>query len=85
MWQLFLSLLFAHLLISEDTDGHHNLISSLLQAPIPIHKMSWQSVYNVWSNGACKQTDKQTNTTKNIINLLCQGCNNTILYHQANH
>ena len=57
---------FAHLLILEYPDHHHqNLISSPLYYPGPLHKVSAQSVHNFLSNVVHRQTDKQTNTTKN--------------------
>ena len=39
---------------------------SLPAALQSLHKISLQSVHNFWSNVAHKQTNKQTNTTKNI-------------------
>ena len=57
---------FAHLLILEYSDHHQNLISSSLYYPGPLHKISSQSVHNFLSNVVYRQTDKLTNTTKNI-------------------
>ena len=56
---------FAHLLILEYPDHHQNLISSSLYYLGPLHKMSSQSVHNFMSN-VHRQTNKQTNATKNI-------------------
>ena len=58
--------IFAHLLILEYPDHHQNLISSSLYYPRPLHKISSQSVHNFLSNVVHRQTDKQTNATKNI-------------------
>ena len=58
--------LFAHLLILEYPDHHQNLIGSSLYYPGPRHKISYQSVHNFVSNVVHRQTDKQTNATKNI-------------------
>ena len=69
---------FVHLvqlLIFEDPDHHQNLISSSLYHPGPLHKISSQSVYNLLSNVVHKQTDRQTNATKNITSF-CQGGDN---------
>ena len=52
----------AHSLILEGTDHHRNSIStgtSLYHSGL-LHKISLQSVHNVLSNVAYKQTDKQT-------------------------
>ena len=63
---------FAHLLILEYPNHHQNLISSSLYYPEPLHEISSQSVYNFLSNivlrqtCADRQTNKQTNATKNI-------------------
>ena len=43
------------------TDRNQNLISSSLNHPRPLLRISLQSVYNFLSNVAYKQTDKQTN------------------------
>ena len=43
---------FDHLLILEDRDPNHNLISSSLYHPGPLHKISLQSVPNFLSNVA---------------------------------
>ena len=51
---------FAHLLILEYPDHHHNLISSSLCYPGPLHKISSQSVHNFLSNVVHRQTDKPT-------------------------
>ena len=63
-------LFFAHLLILEYPDHLHNLISSSLYYPGPLHKISSQSIHNFLSNVVHKQTNKQTNrqtnATKNI-------------------
>ena len=56
----------AHALILEYSDHHQNLISSSLCYPGPLHKISSQSVHNFLSNVVHRQTDKQTNATKNI-------------------
>ena len=56
---------FAHLLILEYVDHHHNFISYLLYYTGPRHKISSQSIHNVCSNAIQKQTDKQT-LQKNI-------------------
>ena len=58
--------IFAHLLILEYPDHHQTLISSSLYYPGPLHKISFQSVHNFLSNVVHRQTDKQTNATKNI-------------------
>ena len=58
--------LFTHLLILEYPDHHQNLFSSSLYYPGPLHKISSQSVHNVLSNVVHRQTDRQTNATKNI-------------------
>ena len=55
----------ARLLILEYSDQHQNLISSLLYYPGPLHKISLQSVDNSCPQ-TNKQTDRQTNATKNI-------------------
>ena len=57
---------FAHLLILEYPDHHQNLTSSSLYYPGQLHKISSQSVHNFLSNIVHRQTDKQTNATKNI-------------------
>ena len=57
---------FAHLLILQYPDHHQNLISSYLYYSGPVHKISSQSVHNFLSNVAHRQTNRQTNTTKNI-------------------
>ena len=57
---------FVHLLILECPDHHQNLISSSLYYPGPLHKISSQSVHDFLSNVVHRQTDKQTNATKNI-------------------
>ena len=65
LWRIF----FAHLLILEYLDHHHNLIISILYYPGPLHKISSQSIHNVLSNVVPKQTNRQTdkpNATKNI-------------------
>ena len=64
-------LFFVHLLILEDHDHHHNLISSPLYYPGPLHEISSQSIHNFLSNVVHKQT---TNATKNITSF-GQGCN----------
>ena len=56
----------AHLLILEYIDHHQNLISSSLYYPGPLHKISSQSVHYFLSNVVHKQTNRQTNATKNI-------------------
>ena len=65
-------LFFAHLLILEYPDHHHNLISSSLYYPGLPHKISSQSVHKFLSN-VHKQTNKQTNQRYQKHNLLCQG------------
>ena len=59
--------------ISEIGDFIGTIIESVVPFTTPksLHKISWQSVHNILSDGAYKQTNKQTNTTKQ--NLLCQG------------
>ena len=57
---------FAHLLILEYPDHHQNVISSSLYYPAPLHNISSQSVHNLFSNVVHRQTDRQTNATKNI-------------------
>ena len=57
---------FAHLLILQYPDHHQNLISSYLYYPGPVHKISSQSVHNFLNNVVHRQTDRQTNATKNI-------------------
>ena len=65
-------MVFAHLFIVEDPDHSQNLISTLLSHPRPIHKISLQFIHNFLSNVVYKQTDgqtdisRQTNSTKNI-------------------
>ena len=58
--------IFAHLLILVYPDHHQNLISFSLYYSGPLHKISSQSVHNCLSNVVHKQTNRQTNTTKNI-------------------
>ena len=71
--------LFAHLLILQYPDHHHNLISSSLYYSGPVHKISSQSVHNFLSNVVHRQTDRQTDRQTNQRyqkhNLLCQGGN----------
>ena len=57
---------FAHLLTLKYTGHHQNLISSSLYYSWPLHKISSQSIHNLLSNVVHRQTDKQTNATKNI-------------------
>ena len=57
---------FAHLLILQYPDHHQNLISSYLYYSGPVHKISSQSVQNFLCNVVHRQTDRQTNATKNI-------------------
>ena len=76
---IFYCVLFAHLLTLEYPDHHHNLISSSLYYPGPLHtKSSSQPVHNFLSNVVHRQTDRQTSrqtiATKKH-NLLCQGGN----------
>ena len=59
---------------TEDPDHHHNLITSLLYHPEPLHKISAQSIHKVLSN-VHKQTDRQTSATKNVTSF-CQVGNN---------
>ena len=79
---------FAYLLILEYPDHHQNLISSSLYYPGPLHKISPQSVHNFLSNVVHRQTDKQTNATKNITSFAkevikrSQGCGK-MFYHQV--
>ena len=58
---------FTHLRIP---DHHKNIIGSSLYYPEPLYKISSQSVYNFLSNVVHKQTNKQTerqtNATKDI-------------------
>ena len=63
---------FAHLLIYEDLDCHQKLISSSMYYPGPLHKISLQSIYNLMSNVAYKETDmyRQTNATENITSFV---------------
>ena len=68
--------IFAHLLVLQYPDHHQNLISSSLYYSGPVHKISSQSVHNVLSNVAHRQTNKQTNQRYQKHNLLCQGGNN---------
>ena len=63
---LLLWCFFAHLLILEYLDHHQNLMGSSLYYPGPLHKISSESVLNFLSNVVHKQTDRQTNATKNI-------------------
>ena len=56
----------AHLLIVEYPYHHQNLISSSLYYPGPLHKVSSQSVYNLFSNVVQRQTNRQTNAPENI-------------------
>ena len=58
--------LFAHLLILEYPEYHQNVISSSLYYPGLLHKILSQSVHNFLSNVVHRQTDRQTNATKNI-------------------
>ena len=55
-----MAVFFAHLLTLEYPDHPHNLVSSSLYYPGPLHKISSQSVCNFLSNVVHKQTDKQT-------------------------
>ena len=57
---------FAHLLILQYPDHHQNLIGSYLYYSGPVHKISSQSVHNFLSNVVHRQTNRQTNATKNI-------------------
>ena len=57
---------FAYLLILQYPDHHQNLISSYLYYSGPVHKISSQSVHNFLSNVVHRQTNRQTNVTKNI-------------------
>ena len=73
---------FAHLLILKYSDHHHNLISSSVYYPGPLHTISSQSVHNLLSNVVHQKTDRQTNATKNITSF-CQGGNKwTFLLYQ---
>ena len=66
MLQLSLRVCFAHLFVSEGPVCHQNLISSKFYHPRPLQKFHLNPFITFWvillSN---KQTDKQTNTTKN--------------------
>ena len=62
----YYSVFFSHLLILQYPDYHQNLISSYLYYSGPVHKISSQSVHNFLSNVVHRQTDRQTNATKNI-------------------
>ena len=72
--------LFAHLLILEYPDHHQNLISSSLYYPEPLHKISSQSVHNLLSNAVHKQTNRQTNATKNITPFATEVTNQQTLW-----
>ena len=61
-----------HLLILIYPDHHQNLISSSLYYPGPLHKISYHSIHNFWSNVVHRQTDRQTNQRYQKHNLLCQ-------------
>ena len=65
-----INVFFAHLLVLEYLDHHQNLISSSLDYPVPLRKISSQSVYNFVGNVVHKETnkrtDRQTSATKNI-------------------
>ena len=63
--QQLLCYFYAHLLILEYSDHQQNLISSSLYYPGALRKISSQSVHTFLSN-VYSQTDRQTNTTKNI-------------------
>ena len=59
---------FAHLLIIKYLDYHQNLIHSSIYYRGTSHKISSQSIYNIFSiiiKVVHKQTDRQTNATKN--------------------
>ena len=58
--------IFAHLLILAYPDHHQNLSNSLLYYPGPLQKMSSQYIHNFLCNVVHRQTDRQTNATKNI-------------------
>ena len=60
------TMVFAHLLILEYPDHHQTLSSSSLYYPGPLHKLSSQSIHNFLSNVVHRQTNRQTNATKNI-------------------
>ena len=64
--QQLLCYFYAHLLILEYSDHQQNLISSSLYYPGALRKISSQSVHTFLSNVVYSQTDRQTNTTKNI-------------------
>ena len=70
---------FAHLLILEYPDHHQNLISSSWYYPGPLHTISSQSVHNVLSDVVHRQTDKQTNATKNITSFAKEVTNKPML------
>ena len=59
---LLLRCFFAHLLMLEYPDHHQNLISSSLYYPLPLHKISSQSIYNFYSNIVHRQTNKSNQT-----------------------
>ena len=69
LWCFFL------LIYSEYPDHHQNLISSSLYYPGPLHKISSQSVHTFLSN-VHRQTNKQTNATKNITSFAKEVINN---------
>ena len=54
------------------------LLSSLLYYPGPLHKISFQSIYNFLSNVVHKLTNKQTNQRYQKHNLICQKGNKAI-------
>ena len=61
---------FAHLLLLEYPDHRQNSISSSLYHPGPLHKISFQSIQNVLSNGVHRQADKQANRQTNATKTL---------------
>ena len=67
--QQLLCYFYAHLLILEYSDHQQNLISSSLYYPGALRKISSQSVHTFLSN-VYSQTDRQTNTTKNITSFV---------------
>ena len=75
---VMLQLVWCFLLIysSLKTDHHQNLISYSLYYPGHSHKISSQSIRDFLSTVVHKQTDRETNATKNITSF-CLGGNYT--------
>ena len=73
---------FAHLLILQYPDHHQNLISSSLYYSGPVHKFHPNPFITFWVMlFTDKQTDRQTNATKNITSFAKEVINNTYLSH----